>query len=271
MKNYSAKEIKNIVLHRRPRLRENHPRRSDGLRGEGHRPQGQPSKRTTRCRTTPTSSTNTNARSIPTILFTEFMERKLNIIDCPGSDDFCGSLFSAFKVGDVGVMVFNAQNGWEVGIGDSGALFARTVQKPARSASSTSSTPRRPTSRGRSSSIRAASRVKPVIVQYPVNQGPGFNAFIDVLLMKLYRFKDENGTREELEIPAEEMERGHGAEPRTGGDGRRERRGAHGALFRQGHAHAGRHPFGSENRSLAARSDADRSAPAASATSERSG
>ena len=38
-----------------------------------------------------------------------------SIIDCPGSDDFCGSLFSAFKVADVGVMVFNAQNGWEVG------------------------------------------------------------------------------------------------------------------------------------------------------------
>ncbi|MDE6858730.1 MAG: elongation factor G, partial [Alistipes sp.] len=56
-------------------------------------------------------------------------------------------------------------------------------------------------------SIKAASRVKPVIVQYPVNQGPEFNAFIDVLLMKMYRFKDENGTREELEIPAEEMER----------------------------------------------------------------
>ena len=49
--------------------------------------------------------------------------------------------------------------------------------------------------------------MKPVIVQYPVNQGPGFNAFIDVLMMKLYRFKDENGTREELDIPAEEMER----------------------------------------------------------------
>ena len=41
------------------------------------------------------------------------MDRKLNIIDCPGSDDFCGSLFSAFKVGDVGVFLFNAQNGWE--------------------------------------------------------------------------------------------------------------------------------------------------------------
>ncbi|MDE6570175.1 MAG: elongation factor G, partial [Alistipes sp.] len=44
-------------------------------------------------------------------------------------------------------------------------------------------------------------------VQYPVNQGPEFNAFIDVLLMKMYRFKDNDGHREELEIPAEEMER----------------------------------------------------------------
>ena len=56
-------------------------------------------------------------------------------------------------------------------------------------------------------SIRAASRVKPVIVQYPVNQGPEFNAFIDVLLMKMYRFKDNDGHREELEIPADEMDK----------------------------------------------------------------
>lgn len=64
-----------------------------------------------------------------TILFTEFMERKLNIIDCPGSDDFCGSLFSAFKVADVGVMVFNAQNGWEVG-SEIQARYARVLNKP---------------------------------------------------------------------------------------------------------------------------------------------
>ena len=49
--------------------------------------------------------------------------------------------------------------------------------------------------------------MKPVIVQYPVNQGPQFDAFIDVLLMKMYRFKGHDGHREELEIPAEEMER----------------------------------------------------------------
>lgn len=49
--------------------------------------------------------------------------------------------------------------------------------------------------------------MKPIVVQYPVNPGPGFDAFIDVLLMKMFRFKDDNGTREELPIPAEHAER----------------------------------------------------------------
>ena len=44
-------------------------------------------------------------------------------------------------------------------------------------------------------------------MQYPVNQGPEFNAFIDVLLMKMYRFKDNDGHREELDIPAEELDK----------------------------------------------------------------
>jgi len=42
-------------------------------------------------------------RSIyPTILFAEYNGCKLNIIDTPGSDDFCGGLFSVVQVADVG-------------------------------------------------------------------------------------------------------------------------------------------------------------------------
>ena len=43
---------------------------------------------------------------------------------------------------------------------------------------------------------------KPIIVQFPVNPGPSFDGFIDVLKMKYYHFKDDNGTREDLDIPA---------------------------------------------------------------------
>lgn len=62
-------------------------------------------------------------RSIyPTILFAEYMGRKLNIIDTPGSDDFCGGLFSAFRVADVGVMLLNARERVRGRNGNSGAL-----------------------------------------------------------------------------------------------------------------------------------------------------
>ena len=133
------------------------------------------------------------------------MGRKLNIIDCPGSDDFCGSLFSAFKVGDVGVMVMNAQSGWEVG-DEIQSRYARILNKPVIGVINQLDGDKA-NYEAMLEGIRAASPVKPVIVQYPVSQGAGFSSFIDVLMMKMYHFTDENGTREELEIPAEELER----------------------------------------------------------------
>lgn len=204
MKNYSAKEIKNIVLIGAPGS-------GKTTLAEAMAFEGKVIDRRGSVETNNTLSDNTDIeheykRSIyATILFTEFMDRKLNIIDCPGSDDFCGNLFSAFKVGDVGVFLINAQNGWEVG-SEIQARYARLLGKPLIGVVNQLDA-EKANFEATIESIRAASRVKPVIVQYPVNQGPEFNAFIDVLLMKMYRFQDENGRREELDIPADEMER----------------------------------------------------------------
>ena len=203
MKNYSAKEIKNIVLIGAPGT-------GKTTLAEAMAYEGKVIDRRGSIEACNTLSDNTDIeheykRSIySTTLFTEFMGRKLNIIDCPGSDDFCGNLFSAFMVGDVGIMVMNAQNGWEVG-DEIQSRYARILNKPLIGVINQLDGDKAnfdATLEG----IRAASSVKPVVVQYPVEQGAGFNSFIDVLMMKMYRFTDENGTREELDIPEDQLE-----------------------------------------------------------------
>ena len=203
MKNYSAMEIKNIVLIGAPGA-------GKTTLAEAMAYEGKVIDRRGSIETNNTISDNTDIeheykRSIySTTLFTEFMGRKLNIIDCPGSDDFCGNLYSAFKVGDVGILVMNAQNGWQVG-DEIQSRYARILNKPLIGVINQLDGDKANFD-NMIEGIRAASRVKPVIVQYPVEVGAGFTAFIDVLMMKMYRFTDENGTREELDIPEDQME-----------------------------------------------------------------
>ena len=203
MKNYSAKEIKNIVLIGAPGS-------GKTTLAEAMAFEGKVIDRRGSIENNNTLSDNTDIeheykRSIyATTLFTEFMGRKLNIIDCPGSDDFCGNLFSAFKVGDVGIMVVNAQNGWEVGA-EIQSRYARILNKPLIGVINQLDGDKA-NFEAAVEGIRAASSVKPIVVQYPVEQGAGFSAFIDVLMMKMYRFTDENGTREELDIPEDQLE-----------------------------------------------------------------
>ncbi|HCV16026.1 MAG TPA: elongation factor G [Rikenellaceae bacterium] len=141
-------------------------------------------------------------RSIyPALLYTEFMDNKLNIIDTPGSDDFVGGVISAFKVADTGVMIVNAQQGVEVGT----EILARYAEKHSKPLilGVNQLDHEKANWEGALESLKQTFGKKVVIIQFPIDPGVNFNSFIDVLKMKMYVFKDENGTREEHEIPAD--------------------------------------------------------------------
>jgi elongation factor G len=141
-----------------------------------------------------------------TVLYAEFMERKLNFIDTPGSDDFAGGVFSAFKVCDTGVLLVNAQSGVEVGT-EIFARYAERHNKPLILAVNQLDSDKADFD-ACMSSLRDAFGKKVVQVQYPLSTGAGFDGFIDVLKMKMYKFKGDTGERTELDIPGgEEMER----------------------------------------------------------------
>jgi elongation factor G len=134
-----------------------------------------------------------------TPLFAEFMDHKLNIIDAPGADDFIGGVVSAMKVCDSGIMLINAQQGVEVGTEIHGR-YAEERNFPVVLAVNQLET-EKANWENTIDSIHQAFGSKAVVFQYPVNPGLGFDSFIDVLTMKMYKYKDDNGTREVLEIP----------------------------------------------------------------------
>lgn len=147
----------------------------------------------------------TNQKSVyATPLYAEFMNTKINFIDAPGSDDFIGGALSAFKVCESGVITINAQQGVEVGT----EIFARYADQyslPIILAVNQLDHEKANWDLCRSS-IQETFGKKAVFLQFPLSVGPSFNGFIDVLTQKCYKFKDANGTREEMDIPAEYAE-----------------------------------------------------------------
>ena len=146
-----------------------------------------------------------NQRSIfATPLYAEFMNTKFNVIDAPGSDDFIGGAVSAFKVCENGILVINAQQGVEVGT-DIFARYADQYKLPLIVAVNQLDSEKADWEKT-IAEMKETFGHKPIIVQFPVNPGPSFDGFIDVLKMKYYHFKDDNGTREDLDIPANLMD-----------------------------------------------------------------
>lgn len=139
-----------------------------------------------------------------TLLYTEFLENKFNIIDTPGSDDFVGGVYSAFSVAETGILLVNAAQGVEVGT----EIFARHAAKHEKPLiiGVNQLDHEKQDWHATIDALKQTFGHKIVLVQYPVNPGTSFNCFIDVLKMKMYKFKDDNGTREAFDIPDDQQE-----------------------------------------------------------------
>ena len=140
-----------------------------------------------------------------TVLHVEWNNKKLNIIDCPGSDDFVGITVTALNVTDTAIILLNGQYGVEVGT-QNHFRYTEKLNKPVIFLVNQLDNEKCDYD-NILEQLKEAYGSKVVPIQYPIATGPGFNALIDVLLMKKYSWKPEGGAPAIEDIPAEEMDK----------------------------------------------------------------
>ena len=140
-----------------------------------------------------------------TVLHVEWNNKKLNIIDCPGSDDFVGSTVTALNVTDTAIILLYGQYGVEVGT-QNHFRYTEKLNKPVIFLVNQLDNEKCDYD-NILEQLKEAYGSKVVPIQYPIATGPGFNALIDVLLMKKYSWKPEGGAPTIEDIPAEEMDK----------------------------------------------------------------
>lgn len=140
-----------------------------------------------------------------TVFHVEWNEKKLNIIDCPGSDDFVGAALTALNVTDTALLLINGQYGPEVGT-QNHFRYTEKLNKPVIFLVNQLDDEKCDYN-NIIEQLQTIYGAKAIPVQYPVKTGPDFNAVIDVILMKKLTWGPEGGRPTIEDIPAEEQER----------------------------------------------------------------
>ena len=140
-----------------------------------------------------------------TVFHVEWMGKKLNIIDCPGSDDFVGAAMTALNVTDTAVLLINGQFGPEVGT-QNHFRYTEKLAKPVIFLVNQLDSDNCDYDKILED-LTANYGSKVVPVQYPVKTGADFNSLIDVILMKKLTWGPDGGEPTIEDIPAEEMDK----------------------------------------------------------------
>lgn len=140
-----------------------------------------------------------------TVFHVEWNGKKLNILDCPGSDDFVGAAMTALNVTDTALLLINGQYGPEVGT-QNHFRYTEKLGKPVIFLVNQLDSEKCDYNQV-VEQLTDIYGSKVVPIQYPLNEGPDFNSLIDVLLMKKYSWKPEGGAPVIEDIPADQMEK----------------------------------------------------------------
>ena len=140
-----------------------------------------------------------------TVCHVEWNGKKINFIDCPGSDDFAGGAITALNVTDTAVILIGGSAGVEVGT-QNHFRYTEKLEKPVIFLVNRLDDENLDFDQllEQLTSIYGS---KVVPIQYPVECGPNFNAIIDVLLMKKYSWGPEGGEPKVEDIPADQLDK----------------------------------------------------------------
>jgi elongation factor G len=140
-----------------------------------------------------------------TVLYAEFLNHKINILDTPGLDDFSGGVISSLFATDSALLLVNSQNGVEVGT-EIHFRHAEKCKKPLIIAANS-------LDHEKANFDKTVEMLKErfgnnvCLVQFPVSEGSSFNSVIDVIKMKMLRYPKEGGKAELADIPAEHLDK----------------------------------------------------------------
>ncbi|MGM9620763.1 MAG: elongation factor G [Bacteroidaceae bacterium] len=140
-----------------------------------------------------------------TVFHVEWNGKKLNIIDCPGSDDFVGAAMTALNVTDTAILLLKGGSGVEVGT-QNHFRYTEKLGKPVIFLVNQLDDENCDYD-AILEQLTSVYGPKVVPIQYPLQTGPGFNALIDVLLMKKYSWGPDGGEPTIEEVPADQMDK----------------------------------------------------------------
>lgn len=136
------------------------------------------------------------------LVYAEHNDKKINIIDTPGYDDYIGEMIAPMTVCDTAMIVINGVNGIEVGT-ENGLTYAGKLNKPVFYVVNKLDNDQSKFD-DLLEELKAQYGSKVTAFQYPLNPGNGFNKIVDILSMKLFTYN--NSTKPEIsDLPADAL------------------------------------------------------------------